>query len=432
MQRFDLFKECKNRRTALVKEILQQNPGVQKGVVILFANFETEARNLFKQESNFFYLTGIIEPAAVFCTYFDHSSMQEILYMPNYAEERQKWVNMLVGPGCDPASFEIDLIKNLGREISIHICKPIFTPDLYQNLISDISAWVESGANVFTPWEKSPSCESGQVLFEYLAKWVPCVGVGAKSCSTIVDKMRRTKCDYELGMMNNAIGVTMAAHEAACKIIAPERFEFQVQAAVEYVFTYTGAQKAFPSIVATGKNTTVLHYSDNYNQLQDGDLVVVDIGAEWGFYASDLTRTYPVSGKFTNRQRQIYDVVLATQTYIESIAKPGMYLKSFQYPEKSLLHLAIKFLDGLGLAKYFVHGIGHYLGLDAHDVGSYDIPLQENDVFTIEPGIYIPNESLGVRIEDDYLMTPHGAVCLSCELPKSAKDVEKMMLISQD
>ncbi|MBM3887011.1 M24 family metallopeptidase, partial [Candidatus Dependentiae bacterium] len=146
-----------------------------------------------------------------------------------------------------------------------------------------------------------------------------------------------------------------------------------------------------------------------------------------GYYAADLTRTYPVNGKFTKRQREVYQAVLETQLYVESIARPGMYLKNPKKPEESLHHLAVDYLKDLGYAEFFVHGIGHYLGLDVHDVGDYSEPLEAGDVFTIEPGIYIPRESLGVRIEDDYVMSDEGAVCLSFELPKEADEIEEMM-----
>jgi Xaa-Pro aminopeptidase len=170
-----------------------------------------------------------------------------------------------------------------------------------------------------------------------------------------------------------------------------------------------------------------LHYVENNQQIMEEDLVVVDIGAEYGLYAADLTRTYPANGKFTPRQREIYQLVLDTQQYIESIAKPGMYLKNSQYQDESLHHLAVGFLKKAGYADYFVHGIGHYLGLDVHDVGDYSTPLMPGDVFTIEPGIYIPDEKLGVRIEDDYVMTDDGAVCLSFDLPRQPDEIERWM-----
>ena len=191
--------------------------------------------------------------------------------------------------------------------------------------------------------------------------------------------------------------------------------------------TASHARTSFPSIVAGGKNSTVLHYHENSGTLRNGDLVVVDIGAEYNNYCADLTRTYPVSGTFSKRQKEIYEVVLATQEYIASRAKPGMWLKNKDNVEQSLHHLAVKFLAQSGYDKYFPHGIGHFLGLDVHDVGDYTVPLQEGDVITIEPGIYIAEESIGIRIEDNYWITKDGAVCLSENLPKEVEDIEGFM-----
>jgi Xaa-Pro aminopeptidase len=191
--------------------------------------------------------------------------------------------------------------------------------------------------------------------------------------------------------------------------------------------TAAHARPAFPSIVASGKNGTVLHYNENKGALKDGELVVIDIGAELENYCADLTRTYPVSGSFTKRQKELYTLVLETQTYVAEQAKPGIWLKNPDKPDQSLHHLAYKFLEKRGYAKYFPHGIGHYLGLDVHDVGSYSEPLHEGDVITIEPGIYIPEESIGIRIEDNYWITKNGSVCLSENLPKEVEDIEMFM-----
>ena len=156
--------------------------------------------------------------------------------------------------------------------------------------------------------------------------------------------------------------------------------------------------------------------------------MVVDVGAEYDYYCADLTRTYPVSGSFTKRQKELYNLVLDTQEYVAKLAKPGMWLSNKEKPEKSLHHLAKKFLDDRGgYGKYFVHGIGHFLGMDVHDVGDIKEPLQDGDVFTLEPGIYIPEENIGIRIEDNYWIAKDGAVCLSESLPKKPDEIEAMM-----
>ncbi|HSW74009.1 MAG TPA: M24 family metallopeptidase, partial [Candidatus Limnocylindria bacterium] len=239
--------------------------------------------------------------------------------------------------------------------------------------------------------------------------------------------LRRKKDKHEIGVMYKAIEVTMLAQEAAAHTIADGVAECEVQGSLEYIFTCSGARTAFPSIVGSGKNSTVLHYVENKDTLRDGGLVVVDIGAEYDYYCADLTRTYPVSGVFTPRQREIYNLVLDTQAYVASIAKPGMWLSNKEKPDQSLNHLAKKYLDERGYGQYFFHGIGHFLGLDVHDVGDHSRPLQEGDVITIEPGIYIAKEELGIRIEDDYWVVSDGVICLSENLPKQADEIEAMM-----
>ena len=184
--------------------------------------------------------------------------------------------------------------------------------------------------------------------------------------------------------------------------------------------------------MATGKNATVLHYNLAADRLQQNDLVVVDIGARKNGYCADLTRTYPASGEFTDRQIDVYDIVLATQDYIARKARPGMFLRNADKPELSLHHLAVRFLEQKGYGKYFIHGIGHHLGIDVHDVADATQPLEEGAIFTIEPGIYIPQERLGIRIEDNYLMTARGVDCLSGDLPKTAEDIEELMAGESD
>ena len=193
--------------------------------------------------------------------------------------------------------------------------------------------------------------------------------------------------------------------------------------------TESGATRAFASVVGSGKNSTILHYVDNKSNLPSGGLVVVDIGASLNHYCADITRTYPVNGKFSDRQKQVYQDVLDAQEYIAKLVKPGIYLNNKEHPEQSLSHLSKKFLQekGYDVEKEFPHGIGHYVGLDVHDVGSYKTVLAVGDVITVEPGIYLRKESLGVRIEDMYWVVKDGAICLSEEIPKKIKGVERFM-----
>jgi Xaa-Pro aminopeptidase len=253
-------------------------------------------------------------------------------------------------------------------------------------------------------------------------------------CDSIVDisalaaSLRRIKFAYEKEQLQKAIMITQEAHSIIANEIRPGVEESTIQGLLEYAFTVSGALRpAFPSIVGSGKNSTVLHYTQNERAMQEGDLVVVDIGAEFNYYCADLTRTYPVSGRFTQRQKHIYEQVLETQNYIATIARPGFWISNKNEPDKSLHHLAVSFLRERGFDQYFPHGIGHFLGMDVHDVGDVTVPLEPGDVITIEPGIYISEEKVGVRIEDNYLMLENGLVCLSEELPKDVESIEAMV-----
>ena len=245
--------------------------------------------------------------------------------------------------------------------------------------------------------------------------------------SPLIAAARRRKDVGEVEHIYRAIEITELAHDSAIQAIKDGALESEVQASLEYMIIASHARTSFPSIVASGKNSTILHYNENSGTMRNGDLVVVDIGAEFNNYCADLTRTYPVSGTFSKRQKELYNIVLQTQEHIALLAKPGMWLKNKDNVDKSLHHLAVKFLAKHGYDKYFPHGIGHFLGLDVHDVGDYSVPLQEGDVITIEPGIYIAQERIGIRIEDNYWITKDGAVCLSENLPKEADDIEHYM-----
>jgi Xaa-Pro aminopeptidase len=244
------------------------------------------------------------------------------------------------------------------------------------------------------------------------------------------------KSASELELLRRAIAITLEGEKAAAGAIASDRWEYQVQAALEYQFRQLGSSApAFPSIVGSGINSTTLHYESNSRKMMDGELVVVDIGAEFSEYAADITRTYPVSGKFSPRQREIYNIVLEAQEAALKEVRPGagisrggaIHKASFDY-----INAHGKDLRGQPLGQYFIHGTSHHLGLDVHDaVDENSRPLEQGMVITVEPGIYIPEEKLGVRIEDDVLVTETGYELLSRDLPRRAEEVERFMADSR-
>ncbi len=213
------------------------------------------------------------------------------------------------------------------------------------------------------------------------------------------------------------------------RLATPGITEYELEAAIEYVFRAEGAERlGFPSIVGAGPNSTVLHYDKSRRRTTDGDVVVVDIGAEWGYYTADVTRTFPVNGRFTDRQRAIYDLVLGAQQAAIDAVRPGVTIGD-------LTGIARRYIDehsgdlcgSRSCNRYFIHGLSHWLGMDVHDVGSYGSELAAGMVLTIEPGIYLPDEALGVRIEDDVLVTETGFELRTGDLPRGAAEIEALM-----
>jgi Xaa-Pro aminopeptidase len=416
----------KNRRNQLLERIRQQFPEKKDGALVLFAGFEHE-RTTFRQEASFFYLTGIREPGVALYVELDGTST---LYIPNCGEVRAKWVMEHI-PLLQENAHElgVDYVKPLGAACVGYSFHRFFPQAEYEYLLKELSSVAARGGSIFTlNTQDASSCVDQRLLLKRLEEFVPKITGSVVNVLPLVAQMRRIKSQEEIEYLYKAIEITALAQEAAAHATADGVRECEVQAGLEYIITGSASRTTFPSIVATGKNATILHYNINRDTLINGDLVVVDCGAEYDYYCADITRTYPVSGKFTPRQKELYTIVLETQEYIASIAKPGMWLNNRENPDQSLNHLAKKFLkDKGGYDQYMPHGIGHFLGIDVHDVGDVTEPLQEGDVITIEPGIYIPQEGIGIRIEDDYWIVKDGAVCLSEDIPKSIKEIESLV-----
>jgi Xaa-Pro aminopeptidase len=240
--------------------------------------------------------------------------------------------------------------------------------------------------------------------------------------------MREVKSPSELALMQKAIDLSIDAQLAAMKMMRPGLYEYQVAARMKEVHEMGGcSREAYAPIVGTGFNSTVLHYDALDAEIKDGDVVVLDVACEYGGYAADLTRTLPANGKFTPRQREIYEIVLAAQNAAMAATKAGVRPRELDQVARNYINSHGKDLHGNSLGQYFIHGLGHGLGLDVHDPTDYTAPLQAGMVITNEPGIYIPEENLGVRIEDDVLVTADGYKLLSERLPRDPAEIEKIM-----
>ena len=241
--------------------------------------------------------------------------------------------------------------------------------------------------------------------------------------------LRLIKDADELRRLRRTIDITTDAHLAAMRAIAPEMWEYELEAVIEFTFRKNGAERVgFPSIVGSGPNAVTLHYDKSRRQMKAGELVVIDIGSEFGYYSADVTRTIPVSGTFTDRQREIYRLVLGAQQAAMDAVKPGVTVADLNRVAREYIERNSGSLCGAqSCNQSFVHGLSHWLGMDVHDVGDYATPLAPGMVLTIEPGIYIASENLGVRIEDDVLVTSTGYELLSKGAPRDPAAIEKLI-----
>jgi Xaa-Pro aminopeptidase len=242
-------------------------------------------------------------------------------------------------------------------------------------------------------------------------------------------QLRLIKDADEVARLRRSIAITGDGLREAMQIAKPGIYEYELEARVEYAFRRAGAARlGFPSVIGSGPNSTTLHYDLNRRQTREGDLVVMDVGAEFGYQTADITRTIPVSGRFTPRQRALYDLVLGAQAAAIDSVRPGTDIQQLNRVARDYLRTHSDTLCGPAPCdRYFTHGLSHWLGMDVHDVGSYASVLAPGMVLTVEPGIYIPEEQLGIRVEDDVLVTASGREVLSSGIPRAAQDVEAVM-----
>jgi Xaa-Pro aminopeptidase len=383
---------------------------------------------VFFQEPNFYYLTGHDEPGAVLLLIPDtahpdsnaESSAEtlprELLFLPPRDPAEEKWEGPKLGPD-DPAVQEKTGFANVEPMV---------------NLKGDLGKLAMTYKTFYTllPPEKEEGYPHFTESVAALRAAVPQAQL--KNLAPQLSAMRQIKDASELALMQKAVDLSVDAHFAAMKMMHPGLFEYQVAARMKEIHEMGGcSRQAYAPIVGTGFNSTVLHYSALDSEIQDGDLVVIDVGGEYGGYAADITRTVPANGKFTARQREIYDVVLGAQNAALAATKPGAVLfgtkQSLQQIVTDYINTHGQDKEGRSLGRYYPHGVSHHIGLDVHDPGDRTRPLEPGMVISMEPGIYIPEENLGVRIEDDVLITKDGYQLMTARLPRTADEIEKIM-----
>ena len=407
---------------------------ISDGLVVLYGTREnegSEAYHLFHQENHFYYLSGYNLPGAALLlaprvTDRKASLLEEspppasdTLFLPARDPKQEQWT----GPRPDPNDPEMSArtgfaavrpadelpkkIENLIRQYHV----------IYTLLPSPHGSEIDS----FTEREN----------VEKLKKIAPAAEI--RDLRRVIDALRQVKSEGELKRIERAVGCTVDGLQAAARELRPELYEYEIAALIKYTFERNGCRGlAFDPIVGSGIRSTVLHYTENSARMESGNLVVTDVGAEYSQYASDVTRTFPVNGRFTPRQREIYEVVLGAQNAALAAIKPGMKITG-RSPD-SLFQIAYQYINthgkdlhGQPLGKYFIHGLSHHVGLDVHDPGDTARPLEPGMIITIEPGIYIPEEKIGVRIEDMALVTQDGYVLLTAKLPRDADEIESWL-----
>ncbi|MEA3406218.1 MAG: aminopeptidase P N-terminal domain-containing protein [Pseudomonadota bacterium] len=392
----------------------------------------------FRADSDFSYLTGFYEPDSVLCLIKQASSKSTVFVRPKDLEQ-ETWQGRRLGVEMAPKMLSVDQAYPVDEldEVMGEVLEDI--ENIYFSF-SQMSLWMESVES----W-----------LGALKAKVRKGVSAPTKLCDLdeIMHENRVIKSSQEIEWMRHAAQVTVQGHLAAMRSVVPGKYEFQVQAELEGKFKQLGSQRvAFSTISASGDNACILHYTENSDLIGDHHLLLVDAGAEMHGYAGDITTTFPASGKFTEEQAQLYSLVLKAQQAAINVIKPGV---SYHAPHQEVLKTLTTGLVALGILNgdvdtlikeeacksFFMHGTGHWLGRDVHDVGSYKVAgqwrdLQPGMVLTVEPGLYIAPEAkgvderwmgIGIRIEDDVLVTESGHEVLTQGLPRTVDEIESWM-----
>ena len=386
--------EYKTRRAELRKSL--------DGVMVLFGAVEPDDLRLpYLQETNFLYLSGWHQPGAVMML----TKSEEILFLP----DRNAHMELYTGPMVGPDDADAAERTGFDRVLPVSAVETNFVRLL------------EHSRKVYLlPWDDRA---------QKLKALAPLHG-DPESAAIPIAKLRVVKSPAEIELLQQAADATVAAHLAAWKMIHPGVYEYQVAATMEGTYFAQGCEgNAYEPIVGSGPNSVILHYSANRRRADSGEVLLMDVAAECSDYAMDVTRTVPVNGKFTPRQREIYEIVLGAQRAAIAAIKPGVKMRG----DKSLNRIAMDYINSHGkdlhgepLGKYFTHGLGHSVGLDVHDPGDINT-LKAGMVITMEPGIYIPEENIGVRIEDTLLVTGNGSKNLSGALPHDPDEIEKLI-----
>lgn len=378
----------------------------------------------FEVNRNFYYLSGIDQEHAVLVIAKGEQQLESYLFIEGYDPVKALW---------DGAGLSFEEASKISQ-IKLENIRDISTLDTFVSQLLQVSRRAIFGLIelAYFDLERQSVTQTSTDAMNYqkkLSKLYPALMV--KTNQMILAELRTIKDQDEVNMILKAVDITKKALEFTQNHLKPGIKEYEAEAAYNYVLNMHRTTPSFDTIAASGKNATVLHYVDNADELKDGDLILFDLGVKYEQYASDVSRTYPINGTFTKRQKEVYEVVLEANEKSIALLKPGVSLKEFNEYGKQILIDGAKRLGLIekdeDIQKYYYHSLGHYLGLDVHDVGNYAKPIPEGAIITVEPGLYIAEEGIGIRIEDDILVTKDGAVNLTKDILKSVKDIEKQM-----
>lgn len=386
------------RRTELAKT-------APDGVIVLFGRPDRDSddvRDGFFQDPNFYYLTGWKQPGAILLI----EETRQVLFLPKHNLDREKWT----GPRAAPDDSGIESLTGFDTVLPV------------ERFEGELQSALERHSKIDT---------AGDEAAARLRALAPMRDV--VDAQRALARLRMVKSPEEIEFLQHAADVSAAAHQAAWKRAAPGVYEFQVAAAFTAFYLDHGCERAaYPPIAGSGPNSIYLHYQRNERRMDRGDLLLIDAGAQCAGYSADITRTIPIGGKFSKRQREIYEIVLGAQKAVIAAIKPGLMIGT--RAANSIYQVAYDYINSHGtdlhgdpLGKYFTHGISHQIGLDVHDASDPALPLAEGMVISVEPGIYIPEEHIGIRIEDMVLVTKDGARVLTASLPREAGDIEKAL-----
>ena len=426
----------KRRRVALQKHMRANTQG---GIALVpTAGEVTRSRDShfpFRHDSYFYYLSGFPEPDAVLALVADADGDRHILFCREKNLEREIWDGFRYGPDAAREVFGFDAAYPLAEMDTVLADLIADRPALYTPL-GQTAAWDRKVADLLN--EVRSRARTGVAAPEHIV-----------DVRQSLDAMRLVKDEHERSLMRRAAAISSGAHRRAMAATRPGWFEYQVEAELVHEFLRHGAQAvAYPSIVAGGPNACVLHYRDNNRQLQDGELLLIDAGCEYQGYASDITRTFPVNGRFSGPQKDVYELVLAAQAACIDAVQPGAEFHDYHKVAERVLAQGLidlglvagtldEVLESGSYKQFYMHRAGHWLGMDVHDAGRYQaqgtsMRLVPGMVLTVEPGIYIRRAEnvpeafwdIGVRIEDDLLVTDTGSENLTQATPRTVAEVE--------